>query len=141
MSCFTLTGLGLRFPRCGDTVPESTSWEHPCHFFDGSEETVRWIFTLDVLNHCFWPDRGKPAWSVLYKGEAYSGYWGLAAALRRAEGKRGPDDRPGVSFKHRRKRACPNSFVSWARRSRFGRRRRNSHVFGKVKEPSRGRHR
>ena len=70
--------------RWGHTVPESTSWAHPCHFFDGTERTVRWIFILDVLNHCFWPDPGKTAWSVLYNGEAFSGYWGLAAALKRA---------------------------------------------------------
>jgi hypothetical protein len=63
----------------------TTSWEHPCHFFDDSEKTLRWIFVLDILNHCFWPERGKPAWSVLYKGQTYSGYWGLAAALKRAQ--------------------------------------------------------
>ncbi len=81
--------------RWGHTVPESMSWEHPCHFFDGSEETVRWIFTLDILNHCFWPDRGNPAWSVLYKGEAYSGYWGLASALKRARESGVPVSEPG----------------------------------------------
>ncbi len=70
--------------RWGDTAHRSPSWQHPCHFFDGSQETVRWIFTLDVLNHCFWPDPGKPAWSVLYEGEVFSGYWALAAALKRA---------------------------------------------------------
>jgi hypothetical protein len=69
--------------RWGHTAHPSQSWQHPCHFFDGTERTLRWIFTLDVLNHCFWPDPGKPAWSVLYKGEAFSGYWGLAAALKR----------------------------------------------------------
>lgn len=71
--------------RWGHIIGASPSWDHPCHFFDGTEETVRWIFTLDVLNHCFWPDPGKPAWSVLYKGGEFSGYWGLAAALKRAK--------------------------------------------------------
>lgn len=63
--------------------PES-HWEHPCHFFDGTAQTVRWIFTLDVLNHCFWPDQGQPVWTIPYKGTLYSGYWGLAASLKRA---------------------------------------------------------
>lgn len=60
-------------------------WQHPCHFFDGTEETVHWIFVLDVLNHCFWPDIGKPAWTVTYAGSPWSGYWGLAAGLKRAQ--------------------------------------------------------
>lgn len=59
-------------------------WEHPCHYFDGKENTVRWIFVLDVLNHCFWPDPGEEPWSVRYAGRDYSGYWGLAAALKAA---------------------------------------------------------
>jgi hypothetical protein len=63
--------------------PESY-WDHPCHFFDGTAETVRWIFTLDVLNHCFWPDQGEPVWTVHYRDIPCSGYWGLAASLKRA---------------------------------------------------------
>jgi len=69
----------------GNTVATSSSWEHPCHFFDDTQESVRWIFSLDVLNHCFWPERGEPVWTVIYKGEPYSGYWGLAASLKRAQ--------------------------------------------------------
>ena len=45
---------------------------------------MRWIFVLDVLNHCFWPDVGEPTWTVTYQGRSYSGYWGLAASLKRA---------------------------------------------------------
>lgn len=77
--------LGPAITLWGHIAPASPSWEHPCHFFDGTEQSVRWIFILDVLNHCFWPDPGKPAWSVVFKGEAFSGYWGLAAALKRAQ--------------------------------------------------------
>lgn len=68
----------------GHLLEQGSSWEHPCHFFDGTEEAVKWIFTLDVLNHCFWPDPGEPVWTVFYKGTPYSGYWGLAASLKRA---------------------------------------------------------
>ncbi|HBD08790.1 MAG TPA: hypothetical protein DCZ69_11065 [Syntrophobacteraceae bacterium] len=68
----------------GHLLKTRSVWAHPCHFFDGTEESVRWIFVLDVLNHCFWPDEGHPAWAVRYQREDWSGYWGLAAALKRA---------------------------------------------------------
>jgi len=76
--------IGPAILKWGHTADPSSSWEHPCHFFDGTEESVRWIFALDVLNHCFWPDPGEPAWTVIYNGNPYSGYWGLAASLKRA---------------------------------------------------------
>ena len=59
-------------------------WMHPCHYFDGSGKSAEWIFVVDVLNQCFWPDRGETTWSVDYAGSRHSGYWGLAAALKRA---------------------------------------------------------
>ncbi len=68
----------------GDALPGRNTWRHPCHYFDGAEETLRWIFVLDILNHCFWPDEGEPTWTVRYNGRDYSGYWGLAASLKRA---------------------------------------------------------
>lgn len=68
----------------GHLLPQRSSRQHGCHYFDGGRETVRWIFVLDVLNHCFWPEPGEPAWAVAYRGEFYSGYWGLAASLKRA---------------------------------------------------------
>jgi len=78
--------IGPAISEWGDPLDPSPSWEHPCHFFDGTEESIRWIFALDVLNHCFWPDQGEPVWTVIYNGESYSGYWGLAASLKRARG-------------------------------------------------------
>lgn len=68
----------------GRSLQRTSSWEHTCHYFDGGEETVRWIFVLDVLNHCFWPDVGEPTWTVRYRNIPHSGYWGLAASLKRA---------------------------------------------------------
>lgn len=70
--------------KWGGLVNLSSDWEHPCHFFDGTQETVRWIFSLDILNHCFWADAGEPVWTVTYRGKPYSGYWGLAASLKHA---------------------------------------------------------
>lgn len=67
-----------------DHEQAKAGWQHPCHFFDSSAETARWIFVLDILNHCFWPDAGQPTWTVSYRGKPYSGYWALAASLKRA---------------------------------------------------------
>ncbi|MEJ2171041.1 MAG: queuosine salvage family protein [Desulfobacterales bacterium] len=68
----------------GPMLEASPAWQHPCHYFDDTAQTVRWIFVLDVLNHCFWADPGAPTWSVSYRRHTYSGYWGLAASLKRA---------------------------------------------------------
>lgn len=68
----------------GHLMGKVPGWKHPCHFSDDTEETARWIFLLDVLNHCFWAGRGEELWRIRYGGEEYSGYWGLAAALKRA---------------------------------------------------------
>ncbi len=67
-----------------DEDPPAPSWNEPFHFGGGTEETARWIFVLDVLNHCFWPDPGEPLWEVTFQGRRYSGYAGLAAALKKA---------------------------------------------------------
>ncbi|MBC7357954.1 MAG: hypothetical protein H5U10_05360 [Desulfacinum sp.] len=68
----------------GGGINRAGGWEEPFHYADGTEETARWIFVLDVLNHCFWPDPGEPVWGVQLEGEFYSGYAGLAAALKKA---------------------------------------------------------
>jgi hypothetical protein len=56
----------------------------PYHFFDSPAATAEWLFLLDTVNHCFWPDVGSPPWTVHYKDAALSGYWALAASLKRA---------------------------------------------------------
>ncbi len=76
--------VGRGIAEWGHLADAHNEWRHPCHFFDGKEETVRWIFVLDVLNHCFWPEKNRTIWSVTYNGTEYSGYWGLAASLKRA---------------------------------------------------------
>jgi len=74
----------LCIERWGHLLDSVPTWKQPWHFFDGGLETVRWVFVLDVLNHCFWPDEDEPLWSVTYRGNEYSGYAGLAASLKRA---------------------------------------------------------
>ena len=47
--------------------------------------TVDFIFTMDLLNFCFWTDgEGEEPYRVDYMGTSWTGYWSLVAALRRA---------------------------------------------------------
>jgi len=55
------------------------SWYPDFHLEDPD-----WIFVLDALNFCFWEEPGFPKWSITYGGEQLSGYWALAASLKRA---------------------------------------------------------
>ncbi|MCX7822803.1 MAG: queuosine salvage family protein [Syntrophobacterales bacterium] len=48
------------------------------------EELARWLFVIDTVNYSFWPDPGKPLWSVEYGEKRWSGYWGLVASFKRA---------------------------------------------------------
>lgn len=57
------------------------AWNYRYHFYDGGEKTVAYLLVLDSLNFCFW---GEPRWEVKYEGESLSGYWALAASLKRA---------------------------------------------------------
>lgn len=70
--------------RWGPMPASAPPWDHPCHYRDSSAETARCIFVMDVLNHCFWPGPGEVTWGVSYGGKVWSGYWGLAASLKRA---------------------------------------------------------
>ncbi len=57
----------------------NSAWYPDLHIADPD-----WIFVLDALNFCFWADPGQPKWSVQYEDEELSGYWALAASLKRA---------------------------------------------------------
>ena len=56
----------------------------PYHYFDSTAVTAEWIFALDTINHCFWSDVDSPLWTIYYGGEELSGYWALAASMKRA---------------------------------------------------------
>lgn len=53
------------------------------HFRDGTARTVQYLFVLDSLNFCFWPE---PRWR--YRG--HDGYIALAMALTEAVGRETP---------------------------------------------------
>lgn len=59
-------------------------WDCHYHFCGDVETTVSYLLVLDTLNFCFWPLPGERRWEVEWKSEKVSGYYGLAAALKRA---------------------------------------------------------
>lgn len=51
----------------------------------GPAACLRFIFTMDLLNFCFWSDRGDAErWKVRYDGRDWTGYAAMVAGLRRA---------------------------------------------------------
>ena len=63
---------------------EIPPWNYDYHFFDGGQETVAYLLILDSINFCFWPKPGADKWEVQYKSETLSGYYALAASLKKA---------------------------------------------------------
>jgi hypothetical protein len=59
-------------------------WDPCYHFCDGTEKTVAYLLVLDTINFCFWPPPGKAKWEIEYQPERLSGYYALAASLKRA---------------------------------------------------------
>lgn len=62
------------------------SWSnHELHPKAKDVGTVDFIFTMDLLNFCFWSEKGPDdRFAVQYKGKKWTGYWSLVAALQRA---------------------------------------------------------
>jgi len=63
---------------------EIPPWNYDYHFFDGGHKTVAYLLVLDSINFCFWPNPGADKWEVQYKSETLSGYYALAASLKKA---------------------------------------------------------
>lgn len=49
----------------------------------GEEGLLKWLFLLDTLNYCFWSDEAT-LFTVQYKGERWTGYRSLVAAMAKA---------------------------------------------------------
>ena len=60
------------------------SWNTSYHFYGKEEELVAYLLVLDSINFCFWPALGNPKWEVEYQSEKLSGYFALAASLKKA---------------------------------------------------------
>ena len=58
---------------------------HELHPKSKDESTVAFIFTMDLLNFCFWSEKNEDErFAVEYKGKKWTGYWSLVASLQRA---------------------------------------------------------
>jgi len=60
------------------------SWNTFYHFYGKKEETIAYLLVLDSINFCFWPALGNPKWEIEYQSEKFSGYFALAASLKKA---------------------------------------------------------
>ncbi len=58
-------------------VPE---WNYQYHFYDGGTRTVSYLLLLDALNFCFFRE---PRWRISCCNESLTGYFALAASLKR----------------------------------------------------------
>lgn len=69
----------------------TASWsDHELHPKAKDEATVAFIFTMDLLNFSFWSELpSDERFAIEYKGQHWTGYWSLVAAMQRAleEGK------------------------------------------------------
>lgn len=71
----------------------STWSRHELHPKSKDATTVDFIFTMDLLNFCFWsdkPNNSDEIFAIDFRGKSWTGYWSLVAALQRSleEGKR-----------------------------------------------------
>jgi len=58
---------------------------HDLHPKTKDEQTVNFIFTMDLLNFSFWSERvDEERFAIEYRGKRWTGYWSLVAALQRA---------------------------------------------------------
>ncbi|KAB8342740.1 hypothetical protein FH972_022338 [Carpinus fangiana] len=59
---------------------------HPTVREFGVRGCVDFVFTMDLLNFCFWSDEEveQGRFAVEYRGQRWTGYWSMVAGLRRA---------------------------------------------------------
>lgn len=58
---------------------------HELHPKEKNEETLDFIFTMDLLNFSFWSELTEDRrFSVNYRGRKWTGYWSMVALLQRA---------------------------------------------------------
>jgi len=63
---------------------EVPPWDSLYHFCGSGADTVSYLLVLDSLNFCFWPEPGKVRWEIEYESRKLSGYYALAASLKKA---------------------------------------------------------
>ncbi len=50
----------------------------------GEKDKLNYLFVVDAVNFCFWPDKEKDRWEIKYGNKRYRGYYGLSMSLRKA---------------------------------------------------------
>ncbi|TKA75107.1 hypothetical protein B0A49_02382 [Cryomyces minteri] len=62
----------------------TAAWRaHELHPKSNDAATADFIFTTDLLNFCFWSERGAAErFAVEYRGRRWTGYWSLVACLQ-----------------------------------------------------------
>ena len=85
-SSSTKAAASMIWTKMQETGYSPKTWStHDLHPKEKNEETVNFIFTMDLLNFCFWTDESfKEPFTVEYRGTRWTGYWSLVAALQRA---------------------------------------------------------
>jgi hypothetical protein len=76
-----LKGLSERI--AADKIRVS-QWDAFYHYCGSQEETAFYLLILDSINFCFWALPGRSRWEVNHGSDKFSGYFGLALALKRA---------------------------------------------------------
>jgi hypothetical protein len=76
-----LLAFSKKMIKAGFRVP---LWDKHYHFSNHSEKMVSYLLVLDTLNFCFWPTSGQHKWEIEYETQRISGYYALAAALKKA---------------------------------------------------------
>ncbi|KAJ4512382.1 hypothetical protein HRR83_006898 [Exophiala dermatitidis] len=88
---------------------------HELHPQAKDENTVNFIFTMNLLNFSFWSELSpEERFAIDYRGRRWTGYWSLVAALQRALDEGYPITTP--SFWHDR-HSSPDSLLSHIFRS------------------------
>ena len=84
-SCTKAAALNI-WARMRENGYSSNTWStHELHPKAKDRTAVDFIFTMDLLNFCFWSDDPSGAlYTVDYHGTKWTGYWSLVAALQRA---------------------------------------------------------
>jgi hypothetical protein len=82
--CINKEALVSFLKRLLEDRTEVPPWNPLYHFCDSNEDTVSYLLVLDSLNFCFWPATEGSRWEIKFGSRMLSGYYALAASLKRA---------------------------------------------------------
>ncbi|QDS74677.1 hypothetical protein FKW77_009555 [Venturia effusa] len=82
----TRTAARRIWKQMQDKGYSTKTWsEHELHPKTKDEATIKFIFTMDLLNFSFWSYKdAHERFAIAYRGKKWTGYWSLVAALQRA---------------------------------------------------------